>query len=329
MTPISHTQVFSQAPTAGTRPDGRRLWASNWPLTLAVAASVALIAVAAIGLVLDPRVITGAPAWIKPMKFAISSAIYCGTLAWLLTFVQGHRRLAGLIGGATGVSLGVELAIIFGQVVRGATSHYNISTPLDATLWSLMAGFIMVVWLMNLAVAGLLLRQKLSDRAFAWSLRLGVLISAVGMGVAFLMTSRPTPAQAGAMAAGKAPSSFGAHSVGVEDGGPGLPFVGWSTVAGDLRVAHFVGLHGLQALPVLGLLISRLGMLDEKRRLGLVWTGGLGYLALVLLLAWQALRGQSVIAPDAMTLAALAALTLAVGVATALVVRPRRTPVAA
>jgi len=34
-----------------------------------------VLVVALIGLLLDPRVITGAPAWLKPMKFAISISI--------------------------------------------------------------------------------------------------------------------------------------------------------------------------------------------------------------------------------------------------------------
>ena len=300
---------------------GQPLWRANLPLTVTALVSVALLAITIVGVIVDPRVITGAPAWVKPMKFAVSTAIYCATLAWLLGFVQGHRRLVALVGYASSLSLIAELVIIVAQVVRGATSHFNISTPLDTTLWGVMAAFIGVVWVMNLIVAGLLLRQKLDDAPFAWSLRLGVLLSTVGMLVAFLMTSRPTPAQAATLAAGQAPAHFGAHSVGVEDGGPGLPFLGWSTTGGDLRVAHFVGLHGLQVLPLLGLLLGALGWLNARQRLGLVWTAGLGYLGLILLLTWQALRGQPLLAPDGLTLAALGALAGAVIVASAVVLR--------
>lgn len=61
----------------------------------------------------------------------------------------------------------------------------------------------------------------------------------------------------------------GAHSVGVADGGAGLPVVGWSTAGGDLRAPQFVAL---------------------------------GYAGLTLLLSWQALRGQALTAPDTTTM---------------------------
>jgi hypothetical protein len=92
--------------------------------------------------------------------------------------------------------------------------------------------------------------------------------------------------------------------------------MGWSTVAGDLRPAHFVGLHALQLLAFLGWLLARRrvsAVLSERRRLTLVWTGGLAYLGLVLPLVWQALRGQSVIHPDGTTLVAAGALATAAG----------------
>ena len=293
---------------AGFDPRGlmRRAWALNPPLAFVGAAMGVTVAVALVGLVADPRVITGAPAWLKPMKFAVSIAVYCFTVLWLLTFVRGRPRLVRAIGWVTAVGLAVEMALIVAQVVRGTTSHFNVGTAFDAAIWSAMGAIVVSVWVAGMLLAVLLVRQRLADPALAWSLRLGLVVAVVGMAVAFLMTS-PTPEQ---LAAAGGPRVAGAHSVGVADGGPGLPVTGWSTVAGDLRVAHFVGLHGLQVLPAVGYLLTVLPgrRLGGRHRVALVWTVGLAYLGLVLLLAWQALRGQSMIAPDAITLAALAAL---------------------
>ncbi len=104
------------------------------------------------------------------------------------------------------------------------------------------------------------------------------------------------------------------YSIGSTVAGPGLPFVNWSIQGGDLRAAHFVGLHGMQVLPLIGFIVTRrfANRLSERRRTVLVWIAGLGYLGFVLLLIWQALRGQSVIAPDAVTLGALGGLVGAV-----------------
>jgi hypothetical protein len=161
------------------------------------------------------------------------------------------------------------------------------------------------------------------EPGLAWSLRLGLLVSAVGMGVGFIMTSTPSPAQAAAMEDGQALTTFGTHSVGVEDGGPGLPLVGWSTVGGDLRVAHFIGLHGLQVLPLLALALVRVPRFGAAQRRNLVWVAALGYLGLIGLTTWQALRGQSVIAPDGLTLAAGGALVAAIAIASGMIAARR------
>ena len=106
------------------------------------------------------------------------------------------------------------------------------------------------------------------------------------------------------------------HAVGVPDGGPGLPLVGWSTTGGDLRIAHFVGMHALQGLPLLAAALAAVSRLDEITRVRLVRIAAAAWTGLVVLLTWQALRAQPLLAPDAVTLAALATLVAVTGVAT-------------
>jgi hypothetical protein len=278
--------------------------AINRPLALTVCMMFVILVAALVGLIVDPRVITGAPAWLKPLKFALSISIYTTTFIWLLTFVSGRARIVRLIGWVTAVGLLVEMALIAMQVVRGTTSHFNVSTPFDGAVWSIMGGSIVCIWTANLILGIVLLRQRFAHPAFAWALRLGVFISLVGMGVAFFMTT-PTSAQVAAAKGGSGMPIAGAHAVGVADGGPGLPILGWSTVGGDLRVPHFIGLHGLQLLPLLGWLLVRYGTrLRPASRTALVWIAALGYLGVIGLLTWQALRGQSVVHPDARTLIA-------------------------
>ncbi len=266
-------------------------------------ACAALAVIAGIGLFADARILTGVPIWLKPFKFAISFALYGWTLAWLLSVLPGRSRLAeraGLV--IVGVSV-IELAIVVTQVIRGTTSHYNQTTPLNSTLWSAMGMSIMVLFLAHLVIAVTALRRRIPDRASAYAIRLGLLISLLGMLVAFPMTTRQTGIEGIA----------GAHSVGVPDGGPGMPLTGWSTVGGDLRIGHFVGLHALQVLPLLAYALTRWAgnRFDSVTRARFVLVVGVAYGVLVPLLTWQALRAQPLLRPDGLTLVAFAALAAA------------------
>jgi hypothetical protein len=281
-------------------------WRTNPPLTTLGVAMVLVFLAALTGILLDYRVITGAPAWLKPAKFAISVSVYCFTFVWLLGFVRSRPRLARFAANVTVVSFIVEMTVILTQAARGTTSHFNVTTPLNTSLWLTMGAFIVVVWTMNLLLAILVILERIPDRPFAWSLRLGLLVSLVGMAAGFFMV-RPTPDQRAALAAGRGLRIVGAHSVGVADGGPGLPVVGWSTIGGDLRPAHFVGIHAMQLLPFFGWFITRrrntFTHFKEVHRSALISIIGFAYLGLVLLLVWQARRAQSVIHPDVQTLA--------------------------
>lgn len=295
----------------------RQAWQFNRILTLAILLHVALVPLLLLGMAVDPKIIGGANGWIKPLKFALSGGIYGATILWMLTFVQGRRRWVQGIASVTGIALIAETVLITMQVMRGTTSHFNAATAFDGIVFSIMGTFIMLLSLAGFLLAIFLLFQRLPDPVVAWGLRWGLIIALVGMGSGVLMTSGNLPPSSVAAAeAGDPVTVVGAHSVGVDDGGPGLPFLGWSTTGGDLRVGHFFGLHGLQVLPFLAFLLTRPAArrrLTQRQRVGLIWTAGLGYLGLTLLLTWQAMRAQPVIAPDGTTL--LAAALLAAGVA--------------
>lgn len=300
-----------------------RALAANRPLSVMGAAMLITFFVTVVGALLDHRVITGAPAWLKPAKFAISVSVYCFTVVWLLGFVENRPRLVRLVANVTVAGTLVEMILIITQAARGTSSHFNMTTSFNSFVWVTMGIFILFVWAMNLLLAVMLIQQNMADRAFAWSLRLGVLLSAIGMAVAFFMVT-PRPEQVADIARHHGLRIVGAHSVGVADGGPGLPVFGWSTVGGDLRPAHFVGLHALQILPFVGWLLSRrkgfLLWLTANERLALVWTVGLAYFALILMLVWQALRGESLIRPDVETIAAASALAATAATATLIII---------
>jgi hypothetical protein len=263
----------------------------------------ALLGATGIALLLDPRQILGAPAWMKPAKFAASIAIYTFTLAWVFTYLREWPRTRRIASWVTTVTLLLEIVIIDTQVWRGTTSHFNVGTVLDGVLFTIMGLAILIQTLVATAVAVALWRQRFSDRAMGWALRLGMTVTIIGAMTGGLMT-RPTRAQLDNARAGNRMTIAGAHTVGAPDGGPGLTGTGWSREHGDLRVAHFLGLHSLQVLALAALFFARKGW-QEKRRVRMVWAISASYVSLFALLLWQALRGQSVVAPDAATMAAL------------------------
>ncbi|MET8883366.1 hypothetical protein [Streptomyces rubiginosohelvolus] len=279
----------------------------------------AFAVVSAVGLVADDRVLVGAPIWAKPFKFSASFVAYCLTLAWMLTLLTRGRRIGRWAGHVVVLTGLIEMVIITVQVVRGKRSHFNTATAFDSALWNAMGMTIVVLWAATLVIAILLLRTRITDRATALAVRGGMLIALAGAGLGFLMTLPSETPQAA--------DTMGAHSVGVPDGGPSMPLTGWSTTGGDLRAPHFVGMHALQLLPLLlialVLLAPRFARLrDAGVRLRLVRVAVGGYAALVALITWQALRGQPLIHPDGVTLAAAGAILAAVAYGTWKALRP-------
>lgn len=183
---------------------------------------------------LSPTQVAGANAWYKPLKFFVSISIFAWTMGWYLGYL-GPRPAVSVYTWVVIGALAFELAYITWQAARGQRSHFNVSSPFHAAMFGAMGAVIVLMTLWT-AYIGLLFFQALLPGlppAYVWAIRLGI-----GLFVVFAL-------EGGLM------GSRLAHTVGGPDGGPGLPVLNWSTRHGDLRVAHFVGMHALQVLPLL------------------------------------------------------------------------------
>jgi hypothetical protein len=270
------------------------LWRTSPPLTaVAVVMLVAFVPFVA-GIFLDPRTITGVPAWLKPAKFAISTAIYSLTLAWVFRALPSWPRMRAIVGWTTAIVFAIEVAVIAVQAWRGTTSHFNVSTLLNGVLFGVMGALIVVQTAASGAVAVALWRERhFDDRAIGWAMRIGMTLTIAGASTGGLMT-RPTEAQLEQARSTHVMMVSGAHTVGGPDGGPGLAGTGWSTEHGDLRVPHFVGLHALQILPLLVVVLRRRGW-PESLRVRTAIAAGLAYAGLFVTLLVQALQGHPVL----------------------------------
>ena len=295
------------------------LWNASRPLTAVGLGMLAVLAASLAGLALDPRTVGGAPAWLKPAKFAASTAIYSLTLAWLITYLPGRPRLTRLVGWGTALIMVLEVGLIDLQAARGVASHFNVGTPLDMVIFSFMGTAIVAAFLLGLALTIALFRQPFADPALGWAIRIGMAITLAGAGMGGMMT-RPTTAQMAAARATHTMPIAGAHTVGAPDGGPGLPGTGWSREHGDLRVPHFIGLHAVQILPLSAFLLGRI--ISGARRRRAVLVAAASYLSLFVILLAQALAGEALVAPGGLTQAALAIWAAAASVGLAISLAP-------
>jgi hypothetical protein len=297
-----------------------RLWQTNAALTATAVGMTVVLGLTMVGLWVDPRTIDSAPVWLKPAKFAVSLAVYSITLAWIFAWLEDWPRLTRTVGRITAAVFVIEMAVIALQAARGTTSHFNVSTPFDGVLFGVMGAGILLQTFASVAVAVALWRQTFGNRAMGWAFRIGMVITIVAAFSGGLMT-QPTAAQLDQSRASGRLVTSGAHTVGALDGGPGLPGTGWSTTHGDLRVPHFLGLHAMQALPLLAIAIAR-GSRRRELQARLVVTAGLSYAALFGVLLSQALRGHSVVSLDGLTTALLCSWLVATASGFWLVTRP-------
>lgn len=185
---------------------------------------------------LDERVVRGVGTWIKPLKFMASLALFAITTAWFVGLLPADARRGRTVKlvAWTIIALGsFEIAYITLQAALGQASHYNFSTPLRVALYSLMGLAATLMTATQALLAWRIARAPAAGLDPVW--RLGVI---VGLAFTFVLG-----AGAGGLLGGLQPPA-----------GAGLPFVGWHW-GGDLRPAHFVGLHAQQFVPLAALLL--------------------------------------------------------------------------
>lgn len=211
----------------------------------------------------------GVNAWYKPFKFAFSTVLFALAMAWYCHYLP-HFNLQ-FFNWSIILLLGFEIAYIAFQAGRGQLSHYNISTPTYAFLYSMMAIAASLVTLNTAYVGWLFFTNDFPQlpEYYLWSIRLAIIIFVVFSFEGFAMGARLN------------------HSVGALNDNSNWFIVGWSKTVGDLKVAHFIGMHALQVLPVISFYLLK----NTK------WTIAIAilYALLAALTLIQALRGQPLI----------------------------------
>lgn len=238
-----------------------------------------LMAPMGLALMLDERMLNGVAIWIKPLKFQLSIGVYLLTLAWFWGHLHERDRRTGrgrwLVRAAIVTAL-FEVGYITLQAGLGQASHYNVGDPLHAILYGLMGLAAVVLTGVSPALGLMLARRADADLAPAY--RLAVVI---GLVLTFCL----------GVATGMVLGAGDGHWMGgVRSDAGGLPLLGWSRTGGDLRAAHFLGLHAVHFLPVFGFLASR--VLPSRSGTAAVWCAAGLYTALAAALFAQALAGR-------------------------------------
>ena len=179
--------------------------------------------------------------WMKVIRYAGALAIYSWTLALFMQHLPGPPSLLRFIRWGTFTCLVAETGGIAIQAMRGLPSHYNITGSENALIFAVIGLAILCNTLIAFLVLFLFLWMDIDmPRAYLMGIRLGLVLFVIGGFEGMIMILNQ------------------AHTVGAADGGPGLPFLEWSTKAGDLRAAHLAGIFGVQIMPLVGYGMHRL-----------------------------------------------------------------------
>ncbi|RYY23881.1 MAG: hypothetical protein EOO04_13725 [Chitinophagaceae bacterium] len=183
--------------------------------------------------------VNGINAFIKPFKFFFSIAIFCATMGWIMYYLQRPGKVKAFNIMAV-IVFSYESFVITWQAANGRLSHFNNTSFFYLALFQLMGIAIVVLTLWTGYIGYLFFRKHSWDipMRYVWGIRLGIIFF-----VLFAL-------EGGIMGA------IFSHTVGGNDNSNGLPVVNWNRQHGDLRIAHFLGMHTLQVFPLFAYFIA-------------------------------------------------------------------------
>jgi hypothetical protein len=242
------------------------------------ALSVALVVLTAAWAAVDIRLLHGVPVWAKPLKFAASFVVFFATLALVARRLSPAYRNGWTLRITTAimtVAFVLEMAYIIAMAAQAQASHFNLTTPITALMYTLM-GVGAVSLMLGVAVFGIVALRN-TGANLGRALRQGV-------GWGFILSCMLTIVTAGYM------SSVGPLVGTAPEGAAAFPLMGWSGAVGDIRPAHFLAVHAMQALPLAGLWFDRNGIGPQ----GISWVAA-AYVALTAAVFLQALSGYPLV----------------------------------
>ena len=193
---------------------------------------------------MDLRQLDGINIWVKPAKFYASIAVFALTNAYMFGYVRPERRQSGwmaFVVWATVVCASFETLYITYQAARGEVSHFNFSSLFTIIMYGLMGVGAVTLISVNLPLAYEIAKRPAQGLRSDYhaSVVLGLVLSVIlGGGLAAYMSTQT------------------GHTVGTNSGH--APIFGWNRSGGDLRIAHFIGLHLHQALPFVMICVQSL-----------------------------------------------------------------------
>lgn len=207
---------------------------------------VAIMVVLTPATIYDARALDGVGVWAKPLKFAFSIAVHFATLAVLAQLLSPEARTGQRLSRVVQFSITAatfEIGYIVLQAARGRHSHFNFDTPFETGMYALMGVGAIYLAIVPFILGRLIQSEGDDDRS---GFRLGAVVG-------LLLAPVLTLVVAGYMS-GVAYDRWVGVPTGEVDG---IPFFGWSREVGDFRPSHFVGLHVMQILPLVGLAADR------------------------------------------------------------------------